>query len=414
MTDLTNLLSTFLLFSLGRWNGVQISEDGAILPMITFYFHASEVDDSETYKANSIMADGTDYNIFGEYATKEDGTVVYLFTQQSVARWKTTYWTGLLEDEGETFSGKWGYGKDQQPYTFVFKRVPPKVLADRPHAREFAENRVKALWKFALTAVRNQVRRRLFSWSYLEERRDVRKEYLSLLLKEMDGRLTDADSARFSALNRRSTTSVISISSTTTENVPSLCTCESTCHCQLCEERHCANGDEPSGITCDYCQDAIYGTRVVCMECGTQDTLDFCDKPACVGCTIRTRDDISSPHLPTHDFVKIRDQILHYREIGKVLRNATAGLKRAKSLLEDVKDQKRRHEFMSNDEQLEVEGGGRGNGDDGDSEASALKDQVIALTCLRCEAPVSQPCFYCIDCPGTLSATLSSCIGSLY
>ena len=45
----------------------------------------------------------------------------------------------------------------------------------------------------------------MFSWSYLEERRDVRKEYLGLLLKEMDGRLTDADSARFSALNHRST-----------------------------------------------------------------------------------------------------------------------------------------------------------------------------------------------------------------
>ena len=144
------------------------------------------------------------------------------------------------------------------------------------------------------------------------------------------------------------------------------------------------------------------------MQCGTQDTLDFCDKPACVGSTIRTRDrdDISSPHLPTHDFVKIRDQISHYREIGKVLRNATAGLKRAKNLLEDVKDQKRRHEFMSNNEVPEVEGEGSGYRDDGDSEASAPKDQVIALACLRCEASVSQPCFYCIDCPGTLLVTL--------
>ena len=169
-------------------------------------------------------------------------------------------------------------------------------------------------------------------------------------------------------------------------------------------------------IVCDHCGDPIYGTRMVCMECGTRFTFDFCDKPACVGSTIRTRDrdDISSPHLPTHDFVKIRDQISHYREIGKVLRNATAGLKRAKNLLEDVKDQKRRHEFMRNNEEPEVEGEGRGNGDDNDSEASAPKDQVIALTCLKCDAPVSQPCFYCIDCPGKFFAALPSWIGSLH
>lgn len=173
--------------------------------MITFCLHASQVDDSETYEASSITADGTEYSILGEYTTNEDGTVAYSFTQQFVARWKTTYWTGSLEDEGETLSGKWGYEKDHQPYTFVFKRVSPEVLVDRPHPKEFAENRAKAFWKFALTAVRNQVRRRMFSCSYLEERRDVRKEYLDLLLKEMDGRLTDADSARFSALNHRST-----------------------------------------------------------------------------------------------------------------------------------------------------------------------------------------------------------------
>ncbi|KAM5533025.1 hypothetical protein V8D89_013293 [Ganoderma adspersum] len=381
LTENVTMVEEAVHMVLGRWNGVQISEDGAISPMSTFYFHASEVDDSETrtYEASSIGADGTDYNILGEYATEEDRTVVYSFTQHSVARSKTTYWTGSLEDEGETLSGKWGYEKDHQPYTFVFKRVPPEVLADRPHPKEFTANRVKALWKFALTAVRNQVRRRMFSWSYLEERRDVRREYLDLLLKEMDGRLTDADSTRFSTLNHRLTFDDVR------------------CFYIIHDYRKRAIPAH-FGARCDYCEDAIYGTRVTCIECGTQDTLDFCDKPACVGCTIRTRGDMSSPHLPTHDFVKIRDPILHYREIGKVLRNATAGLKRAKNLLEDVKDQKRHHEFMNNAEP-EVECGGNGNGDDGDSEASAPKDQVITLTCLRCEAPVSQPCFYCIDCP---------------
>lgn len=68
------------------------------------------------------------------------------------------------------------------------------------------------------------------------------------------------------------------------------------------------------------------------MECESRSTFDFCDNPECVGCTIETHD-VSSPCLPTHDFVNIRTPIAQYREIGKVLRNANPALERAKMLL---------------------------------------------------------------------------------
>ena len=194
----------FQCSSLGRWNGIQISKDDVVSPMITFYLHASV--DPRTYGASAIGAKGTDYNILGDYTTKDDGSVEYAFTQTYVARIPKTYWTGTLEDDGQTLSGRWGYEKDDQQWTFVFKRVPPEILIDRPHPMEFAENRVKALWKYALTATHNQVRRRLFSWSYLAQRRDQRKEYLALLLKETDsGQLPPEDSARASALMQRAT-----------------------------------------------------------------------------------------------------------------------------------------------------------------------------------------------------------------
>ena len=190
------------MYSLGRWNGIEV-EDGEISPMMSFCLHASM--DHKTCEASALCATGTDYNILGEYTTKDDGTVGYAITQTYVARIPKTYWTVTLTDDGETLSGKWGYEKDDQPHTVIYKRIPPEVLVDRPHPKEFAENRVKALWKFAATAVRNQVRRGMFSWSYLKERRDVRREYLDLLLKEMDDQLTKADFARFSALDHRST-----------------------------------------------------------------------------------------------------------------------------------------------------------------------------------------------------------------
>ncbi|KAI1783149.1 hypothetical protein LXA43DRAFT_904186 [Ganoderma leucocontextum] len=363
---------------LGRWNGIQISEDEAISPMITFCLHASM--DHKTYEASSVGANGTDYNILGDYTTKDDGAVEYAFTRTYVARMKKTYWTATLEDDGETLSGKWGYDKDSQSWAFVLKRVPPEVLIDRPQPKEFAENRAKALWKYALTAVHNQVRRRLFSWSYLKARRDVRKEYLELLLKEADGRLTNEDLVRFSVLDHRSTFDDVR------------------CFYVLQDYRLRA---VPAHfmIVCDHCDDPIYGTRMVCMECGSRFTFDFCDKPACVGCTIKTRDDISSPHLPTHDFVKIRTPILHYREIGKVLRNAKNGLERAKNLLEKAEDQKSRGIDGKGPVSLPEKKVAPARREAMASSDSESEDEVVTLACLRCEAPISRPCLYCIDCP---------------
>ncbi len=178
------------------------------------------------------------------------------------------------------------------------------------------------------------------------------------------------------------------------------------------------------------------------MECGSRFTFDFCDNPMCLGCTIESRDDISSPHLPTHDFVKIRAPILHHREIGKVLRDAKAGLERANSRLEEMEYRQRSDEFTKiyDDTQAgdgeERSGDGEERGDDVDdrdghdgedgedsrrasppemtsspvrqevvaSPDSESEDTVFALTCLKCKAPISRPCLYCVDCPGALSA----------
>ena len=188
----------------------------------------------------------------------------------------------------------------------------------------------------------------------------------------------------------------------------------------------------PSGITCDSCKEPIYGTRVVCVECGLRFTFDFCDKPACVGCTIPSRDDIAAPHLPTHDFVKIRAPILHYREIGRVLRDAKAGLERARGLLEEREWRRRDREFLKNLAEAQAGDGeksGEGaeenedGGDGQDSEGTVTSpendkdvapathesaeffDEVPAVACLKCKTAISRPCLYCIDCPCALSAT---------
>lgn len=170
--------------------------------MMTFCLHASV--NHATYEASAVMASGTYFNILGTYTTRDNDTE-YTFTQTCAARFQTRYFTGTLGDGGATLCGKWGHRKDDQPYMFIFKRISPELLVDRPHPKEFSENGVKALWKYALTTAHNQVRRRLFSWSYLKQRRDVRKGSEPLLKLAADGVLTCKDFKRLSALHRLAT-----------------------------------------------------------------------------------------------------------------------------------------------------------------------------------------------------------------
>ena len=137
------------------------------------------------------------------------------------------------------------------------------------------------------------------------------------------------------------------------------------------------------------------------MECGTHYTFDFCDKPACVGAVVNSRDDIESPHLPSHDFVKIRTDIHHYREIGKVLRSAESGLERAQKLLERASQSSGQDEESSESDETTTQPETKLVRRDtaGSSDAESEVDVPI-LNCISCSQSIEQPCWYCIDCPG--------------
>ena len=66
---------------------------------------------------------------------------------------------------------------------FIFKRLPPWLMCCRPDPLEYQLNGPRALWKYALTAVREMVGMHLFTWSYFKQRRDNRKRYIELLIR---------------------------------------------------------------------------------------------------------------------------------------------------------------------------------------------------------------------------------------
>ncbi|TFK86599.1 hypothetical protein K466DRAFT_587082 [Polyporus arcularius HHB13444] len=379
---------------LGRWYGYLAGPSWFPWgPMATWCFHASA--DHGSYEASSVGASGTTLTLLGGYRTKGDGTIEYSFSRTHAARLRKAYFVGTLDEDQMTLSGKWGHSLEEMDYTFWYKRnVATEILVARPPPAEFEENRIRALWNYALTYSRDEARRKLYSWSYFKERRNMRKEYLELLEREADDLSTDQDIDRFVYLDRKNTYDDVR------------------CFYFLQNYRQ---RSKPAhfGIVCDCCGEHIYGTRVVCMSCGTSFTFDFCDKPACLTGPVKPRDDAETPHLPTHDLIKIRTNILHHREIGKVLRNATEGLKRAKKLLEraakpaaageasggggkhqDVGAPSEPRASLSSSKVIRRDS--LGPADTSDTKAEA---EAPVLTCVSCSQPIVQPCMYCIDCP---------------
>lgn len=152
-----------------------------------------------------------------------------------------------------------------------------------------------------------------------------------------------------------------------------------------------------SMIGCDVCSSPIRGGRVMCLSCGTKTTIDLCDKPDCcnkeVGLDVR--DDLTSPHLPTHDLFKVRTAIHPIREFGQAHRAALLALKAARQMLSSARDA----EQLSRDGQkTEHEAPPTVGGDDMVSPRS--QDTIHMPTCSRCSDRIHPPCWYCIECKG--------------
>lgn len=105
-----------------------------------------------------------------------------------------------------------------------------------------------------------------------------------------------------------------------------------------------------------------------------KDSVDFCDNQRCLNLVlgVEANDDCASPHLPSHDILKLRTAIHPYREFGEVYRAAQSALKRVRGMFADLAPQ-----------------GGR------------VRDARAPLPqCLKCSSPVSLPCWYCVECKG--------------
>ncbi|KAI9069959.1 hypothetical protein FKP32DRAFT_1558713, partial [Trametes sanguinea] len=362
------------------------------MPMFSIHVHAV---DSFHFEASGHAATGTSYTVAGTYLSDESSRICYTFSITYATRHEPMHFRGFLYDRGATFSGTWstqpldpslnGTSFDRSlqsnpstPHSnspdthvaqgrFVFKRIPPHIMCCRPDPLEFQLNKTRALWKFALSAVRVQVGMRLCLWSYLSRRRDIRKRYIELLIRLNYGTLNEDEQVELARIRQMLTPA----------------------DARLYETRYdyeLRTVPIHMDSVCDHCESVIIGPRIICLDCDSAKSVDLCDDSRCRYSEIDTekRPDLPSPHHPSHAVYKIR-AVLHIREFEAMRSSANEALKSARDAFNDAAE-------LQPDPGLNEAARDRGT-----LFSASVKEW---LSCIVCKAQVFKPCWYCIVCEG--------------
>ncbi|KAF8529742.1 hypothetical protein BU17DRAFT_36449, partial [Hysterangium stoloniferum] len=359
-------ISSVLKPILGVWNGYNYSGDYATL-MSSYAFRATGQNE---FEATGKVAN-TEFTVVGKCEVGEAPNFISLKFSKIFrgGAYPQQYFTGRFDASTETIQGQMAYTPDDgsTSWTFLLKRVPADIFRFYPLPKFLEDSRARALWQFAINAIRSQVRRQLWSWSLFKERRDSRKKFIPLLVRTLIGkRLKDSEQAEYIVLQR--------------EFMPNDAT-----FCHLLAS-HQVRITVKHGYTCDHCRVAITGSRIMCLTCQMKDTwntVDLCDEPECMAAEAN-RPDLTMVHRPTHDLVKVR-RVVHVRQHGQLERNSKAALEKARNILRSGDANQGGHIGKVEEEN---QGGNIGKGG----------EKAEKAKCTLCTKEVSQPCWFCVQC----------------
>ena len=150
--------------------------------MTSFFAHASSKDGVDFEASGRFYA--TDHTITGHCDIDCDGNISVDFIKVYSANYDTEYFYGHLDKEG-SLVGTMGFDENRLEHQlrFILKRTPDEIMCYRPSPVEFLENKPRALWKFAIQAIRTQVLKERWAWRYFAQRRDRRQYYMKSELR---------------------------------------------------------------------------------------------------------------------------------------------------------------------------------------------------------------------------------------
>ncbi|KAG8826888.1 hypothetical protein FRC17_008058 [Serendipita sp. 399] len=173
----------------GRWTGHAFyDEDGHTDGLAQF--HINEVD-GDTFGGIGMDKIGR-FSLEGEIVSRKDEqeqrikfTLLYGTQEEPEDETPTLLliYNGVFSTSSTTVKGTWGVPEEPNLGTFVMTQRPPFAYLFRYNERALAQNAALVRWKYALSTVRHQVRKRLWSWSYFQERMLTRRRYIDLRLR---------------------------------------------------------------------------------------------------------------------------------------------------------------------------------------------------------------------------------------
>jgi hypothetical protein len=151
--------------------------------MITLAFVPA--DSEQHLKANGWFSNGR-CTAAGPWSKDENGILQIEFKVSfDDVSLSSIFFKGHFDTERDALTGKWNYGAIQG-YDFgyiEFRRTPLRYLTVYPSIEELSDDKPRALWRFVIAAVRNDIRRDHWSWSYFMQRRDDRESVIPLLIR---------------------------------------------------------------------------------------------------------------------------------------------------------------------------------------------------------------------------------------
>ena len=172
--------------SLGTWNGYFYDPEGVRWVAHSMTAFALEpVEGTHGFKADARSLKGRQ-TVSGSWSKGEDDAIQIKFKISFLsALWAPIFFKGRFDPERDALTGVWGPSAELESFVgkAEFRRIPSHYLTVYPNIKELRDNKPRALWRFAIAAVRNDIRRDHWTWSYFSQRRNDRKTIVSLLVR---------------------------------------------------------------------------------------------------------------------------------------------------------------------------------------------------------------------------------------
>jgi hypothetical protein len=179
-----------MLCSWGQWHGYfyevnGIREIGITDSMITLALVPGRRD--VELKANAWSIRGRSTVTWSWSKSGEDALQIKLKMTFATASWAPMYFNGRFDPKRDALTGVWDVSEypDSSSGKMEFRRIPPHHLTLYPSIYELSQNKTRELWRFAIAAVRNNIHRESWSWSYFSQRRDDRETVISLTIRSL-------------------------------------------------------------------------------------------------------------------------------------------------------------------------------------------------------------------------------------